>query len=457
MQRRTFLQSLALAGLRIAPAGGALFSAAAQAAADYPAAVLEPVAAANLPRYINVFLYGGPSELAGNLSNILDINANSQNSYGGAIDLNNGDNITAHGFWREAGGDHLEAMLAAGDMTLYRTMYRRKDDSKGHGRSVTQNLAGNLDTNNPGIGATLAWILSRNNPFNKPVEDLLFPIVTLEGESRAFTRGDLAFPLTLKPIALSYDLDNPYQRSRVSTASLDNGGVRDQSLEDLAQRTNASTDYDRLTEGFVQRRQYAADIDTLFANADVAGAVSTYGYGDGNFGRRLSAAVNLALANPETVFISVGSGGLGGWDDHSDALIRYPARMNELMTAIHAAVTQLNAAAANGVAHADKIVINVFGDFGRNVNLNESRGWDHGNNQNLYTFGGRGIPGRGLGKVVGQTVRIGDRGVNRQFTAPADGSYEFEPFALASTMFRNFGVVNPEVLTGEAPIDETAT
>ena len=104
---------------------------------------------------------------------------------------------------------------------------------------------------------------------------------------------------------------------------------------------------------------------------------------------------------------------------------------------------------------ANNIVINVFGDFGRNVNVNDSQGWDHGNNQNLYTLGGADIPGRVLGKLVGKTQRIGTAFKNRQFTSPTEDSYQCEPFAIASTLFQYFGVQNPEVLTGETAIDES--
>ena len=107
------------------------------------------------------------------------------------------------------------------------------------------------------------------------------------------------------------------------------------------------------------------------------------------------------------------------------------------------------------LAGANNIVINVFGDFGRNVNLNNSNGWDHGNNQNLYTIGGGDIAGRALGKLVGKTKRIGASGRNRQFTSPTDDSYQCEPFAIASTIFKYFGVQNPDLLTGEPSIDES--
>ena len=81
MKRRTFLKS----------------TAGATAAAMLPALTMESLlnpayavpaynelsftAPAVLPQVINVFLYGGASELAGNLTNIVDIDANSQNPY----------------------------------------------------------------------------------------------------------------------------------------------------------------------------------------------------------------------------------------------------------------------------------------------------------------------------------------------------------------------------------------
>ena len=112
----------------------------------------------------------------------------------------------------------------------------------------------------------------------------------------------------------------------------------------------------------------------------------------------------------------------------------------------------------------DNIVINMFGDFGRRVNLNTNQGWDHGNNQNLFTFGGADLrPAGALGKVVGSTVRVGDPLTNNQVTEPAPDSYTAEPMSVAATVFSYFGVQKPELLTrddelnpdGVPAIDET--
>lgn len=458
INRRRFIQGLGLlgAGMRVPVlfTTGAISGKAMAASYDELDVQFDTsLTVDQMPRFINIFLYGGPSELAGNLSNIVDINANSQNPYPRVFDPEHADTIvTSNHFWSGAGGDIMEELINSGDMTIYRTMNRLKDRNRAHGICVHQNLVGNTNVYTPGIATTLAWILQNNNPYGKPLSEVIFPFVSFEGESKVFLRSELDIVSELKPIALNSEVLNPYARSNRTTAGLDNGGVIDTVIEDLARHAGESSPYQMTEQSLAQRAEAAANIDAKIG--DVSGNAATYGYGDGNFGKRLSSAVSLAINNPDTLFISLGSGGLGGWDDHSEMMRRYPSRMEELFVAIKAAMAHINDATSKGVAHADKIVINVYGEFGRNVNLNESLGWDHGTNQNLYTFGGKGLSGRGraLGQIVGETHRVGDSKVNRQFTVPTDNSYQFEPFALASSMFKYFGVNNPQIFTGEDDI-----
>lgn len=480
MQRRDFIKGAGLFGLSLAGARLFAFEKGSSFLPDLgfspmgfddTSVAFNSMSAAQVPRYINVFLYGGPSELAGNLTNIVDINTNSQNAYNSSLlqaydaVTNPNGQITANGFWRSAGGNIMEALLASGDMSIYRTMHRIKDDNKGHGASVTQNLIGSMDTTNPGIATTLAWILSNNNPFAKPVEDLLFPFVSFEGESSIFNPGNVSIPLNMKPISLNANLQNPYQRSNAGAGFLYSGTPEDLALEALAQSTNSTADNTRLSQAFVKRAELANEISAMLDPTVINTSITDYNlalpvdaqisYENTNFGNRMKAAISLALSNQETVFISLGSGGLGGWDDHAEAQDDYPGRMAQLMRAIQSGIRHIEAANSTGITHARNIIINVYGDFGRNVNLNNSLGWDHGNNQNLYTFGGKNIAGRGLGKIVGRTERIGTSGVNRQYTSPTADSYRFEPYALASTIFKHFGVNNPQQITGEAAIDES--
>lgn len=411
------------------------------------------------PQVIHIFLYGGPSELAGNLTNIAQINANSQNPYPSSIDPENVDNdITKNNFWGPAGGDIMETLLADRYMSLYRTINRVKEDSKAHGRSVTQNLVGNLDLFNPGIATTLAAISEIYNPFGKGIDELVLPFVSLEGESTVFNLGNLVVPQVMRPVTLDSNFKNPYERSKNWYVDSSDDETNNNKLDRLAQSisTRNAVKFGKVNEAFLKRSELEEFIASRFNSDSVDADLpidpltgQPIQYPNSNFGNRLKSAVSLAIGNPDTKFISLGSGGLGGWDDHSDALDDYPSRMNGLMAALQVACRHMELKSANN------IVINIFGDFGRNVNLNNSMGWDHGNNQNLYTLGGWGIPGRTMGKIVGRTQRIGTSKQNRQFTSPTSGSYQCEPFAIASTVFKYFGVQNPQILTGEPAIDES--
>ena len=454
INRRQFLKTAGICGLSLA-LPPFIWKQEAQAALPDNINYTSP---AMIPQIIHIFLYGGPSELAGNLTNIAEIAANSQNPYPNSLDPNNPNNdITPNKCWGSAGGISMEEMLASGEMSIYRTINRIKDDSKAHGRSISQNLVGNLDLSNAGIATTLAAILEKFNTLGKPVDELLLPFVSFEGDSRVFSLGNLDIPLALRPMSLDANFNNPYARSKNNYIDPKDADANDKNLDDLAKLVSAQfPQFEKVNNAFTKRTELADFIDSSFnseqIDADLPVDPDTgqkLQYPETNFGSRLRAAVSLAIKNPESVFISLGSGGLGGWDDHSDSLTRYPSRIQRLMEALRVASRHL------ALAEANNIVINVFGDFGRNVNVNDSNGWDHGNNQNLYTIGGADIADRALGKLVGKTQRIGTPFKNRQFTSPTDDSYQCEPFAIASTIFKYFGVQNPEVLTGEPAIDES--
>lgn len=454
LNRRQFLKTAGIAGLSLAWPS-IYFKREVKAAILDNIRYIEP---AVVPQIINIFLYGGPSELAGNLTNIENIMANSQNSYPSSLDPgNSSSDVTVNYCWGGAGGNVMEDLLARNQISIYRTINRIKDDSKAHGRSITQNLVGNLDLLNPGIATMLAAILEVFNPLSKDINELVLPFVSFEGESTVFNLGNLDIKQVLRPMALDSNFNNPYSRSK--NWQLDSGDedTNDIRLESLARLISGSNpQHSKINAAFARREELAEFIDSSFNSEQVNNDLPVdpdtqqqIAYPDTNFGRRLRAAVSLAIYNPDTLFISLGSSGLGGWDDHSGALEDYPGHMQRLMDALNVAARHMEILGKNN------IVINAYGDFGRNVNLNDSMGWDHGNNQNLFTLGGSDIPGRTLGKLVGRTKRIGTPFVNRQFTSPADDSYQCEPFAIASSLYKYFGVQNPEVLTGEPAIDES--
>lgn len=432
-----------------------------------------------LPQVINVFLYGGASELAGNLTNMDVINRNSQNPYPSQLrdSIVDGGQVTPHGFWADAGGRAMEDMLNSNDMSVYRTINRRKNNTRAHRPSVFSSLKGSLAIDAaPGMGSTVAALLNAHKSQlessallgGRQLTELVLPFVSFEGTTTAFaTDPDSTLPLQLRGLSLDQRFDNPYTRGQ---------NPNDIELEALIEKMVDSSQrvrYDKVFEGFELRRKMEQLIGNLQAAAeqplpslpfDAAGGVDVdvdpstgyLRYPDNNrYSARVKAAVTLAVNNPDSMFITVG-GGLGGWDDHSSAIEDYVPRMRQVMEALRVAMKHIRYSdrAYGGNRSTDNIIIKVHGDFGRNVNLNNSEGWDHGNNQNLYTLGGSALrPAGALGKVVGSTEVFGPANENRQFTRPTQGSYEAEPLAIASTVYQYFGASNPQALTRDAEMN----
>lgn len=503
MLRRQFLKiSSALAASPVLPVGFGVSALAQQAYADSPDyAAVNVVKPAVMPQVINIFMYGGASELAGNLSNIADINDHSVNAYDGggafrstileAATDNDPDNrsrfsdgqITANSFWKEAGGTHMEDMLAAGDMTVYRTIYKQKSPTRSHRESIFMSHKGTLDIENaPGIGSRIALMMQQNPSAYESalladgsamgsLDNLTLPFVSFEGDSQTYAIDpNNPLPLYLRGLTMDNQFNNPYSRGSINTSS-------EEAISDLLQRrlsavSGKRAQYQKAWDGFDKRSELEekmADLSGLLngtddnenkSSAEALGLVAgENGYPNTSFARQLEAAVTLAIHNPQTLYMAVGTPGLGGWDDHNNGVDRYPNRMNDLMEAIKAGMAHIKAAAAQGVTtisgsnrtQTDNIIINVFGDFGRLVNLNGSNGWDHANNQNLYTFGGAGVrPSKekaALGSVVGTTMRGGKSKTNNQYTMPAEGSPTWEPMSIASSIYGYFGATNPQVLT----------
>jgi len=404
----------------------------------------------NKPQVIMIFLYGGPSELAGNLTNIEAIEKASQSKYAQYF---RGVTPTANHFWQEAGGTFMESLLASGDLNLFRTCYsrvREENNNKSHGRCVSQNQRGRFIGEGAGIFTTLGQILQREGIIGK---DTMLPFVTMEGESGFYGKGDRTVAGFLSPVGMGKDLDNPYARGGIhrwyyytpqereipgydknTTAALH------EKMDSLAQSLNEEGE---IKEAFAKRGTLEQFIDWIKTRPLPAGVV----YPESNsFGAKLQTAVRILSANPDTKVVSLGNDGLGGWDDHNDAR-NYVTRMEKLFSALSAAMTHIKAEGKE-----NEISIMVFGDFGRNVNLNSALGWDHGNNQNFYLLGGKNYF-RSVG-IVGETELYDPNRLNRLYLRPKTGSYWFEPLSIAATVYKIFGIENPEVLTeGYGAID----
>ncbi len=398
----------------------------------------------NNAQTIMIFLYGGPSELSGNLSNIDAIKKASQSDYDAYF---RGLTPTANHFWQEAGGTFMESMVASGDLSVFRTCYskhREETHNKSHGECIAQNQRGAFREEGSGIFTTLAQILEKNGVLTK---DSTLPFITMEGESAFYAKGDTPLSGYLNPVGINEELDNPYERDHANRWFYYSEVERE--VEDYENNTTASINakmdilaqaqnsQGQIKEAFTKRASLEAFIQQIKQTALPAGI----SYPENNiFGEKLQTAIQILSANPDTKIISLGSDGLGGWDDHNEAR-DYVQRMEHLFSALSSAMAHIKAAGKD-----QNISIMVFGDFGRNVNLNSAMGWDHGNNQNFFLLGGKGFFNP-LG-VVGETELYNPSSLNRLYLRPKSNSYAFEPLSIAATLYKIYGIENPEVLTG---------
>jgi len=406
----------------------------------------------NNAQTIIVFLYGGASELAGNLTNLEEIKPLSQSnydSYFGTI------TPTANNFWQEAGGSHMEDLINDGDMTLFRTCFshvRDANNNKAHGSCTHQNQTGSFDENNAGIITNLAQILEGNNIID---ENTIMPFVTLEGDSKFYLEGNIPSSNYLKPIALNANLNNnPYSRyarsylyytqaeraiPNYNNSTLGFDAPLHNAMDQLSQQQNSTG---KIKNAF-DKRSSLSDFFNDIATATTPN-LGADAYQNNRFADKMETAIKILNHNPDTKVITLGTDGLGGWDNHDQAR-SYVDRMESVFTTLKSAMTHIKA-----VGKENTINIMVFGEFGRNVNLNNGNGWDHGNLQNLYVLGGKGyFNHKG---VVGETRLENQGGVNRLFLKPQNGSYTFEPLSIASTLYHIYGVENPETLTNGNPI-----
>lgn len=447
MNRRTFLKGVGALGV------ASVFPFTLRARdLDYDSINFDPsIYENNNAQTIIIYLYGGPSELGGNLTNIEEINNLSQNRY--PLGDDNHMRITADNLWGNAGGDAMQRMLDNNDMNLFRTCYRTVDNLKAHGECTSQAQRGKDTDGGAGIIANLASILYQKGVISEPDADdeigKSLPFVTMEGESTFFFEDDLDLQPFLKPAAVASGSNNPYKRGGNATwyehriLDKENNITIGDRFDALADQFNPEG---KIKESFERRSLLERFVDELNAVELPEGVI----YPSNNvFADRLKTAMNLLITNPHTKVVSMGSPGLGGWDDHSNALDKYTLRMTRLMEAIEAAVTHMQASGRRNI----NIVI--FGEFGRNANYNNSLGWDHGNNQNVYWIGGYDYMNR-LG-IVGETEVTGL--APRIFTRPknfgnVNESYHFQVFSIAATIYRMYGITNPETLTHNNPVIE---
>jgi hypothetical protein len=410
---------------------------------------------ANNVQTIIIYLYGGASQLSGNLSNIEEINEASLKKYPSYFRGDSSMTQTTNNCWAEAGGTEMEEMMSSGDMTLFRTCYsavREQANNKAHGVCTAQNQKGSFDDNNAGVLSNLGQILEANSVVSS---NTVMPFVTLEGESNFYATGSTPVNAYLKPIAMDADLNNPYKRDKRNwlfynneekartshySQSDEKGGFDpefDAMMTNLAQAMNNEG---KIKNAFSQR-ETLVDIIENITKAPTPNLGSSPYPTNSRFAKSVESAIKILKHNNDTKVITLsGSSGLGGWDDHSNST-SYVPRAKVLFQTLKAAMEHLRAE-----GKINDVSIMVFGEFGRGINLNSAHGWDHGNLQNLYVLGGKSyLNHKG---VVGETMVHHTGKVNRIYHRPKSGSYTFEPMSIASTIYKMHGIENPSELTG---------
>lgn len=425
MNRRTFLKGTTLFGSSLVLPTTQLFAADENSEAFSQVKFSETLFNDYNSQSIVIFLYGGSSELAGNLSNYDDINRLSENSYPSI-------EITEHGFWQEAGGDVMEELLAAGNMSIVRTMNRVVNNTRSHGLQQMENMKGSTDIEKAGFFRDILEVLHQNG---QVTSESIIPAITLS-ESVIYSNGNLVPKAVLNPVTVGGNLENPYdfgENSHVKEHMTDKFNALLQASNSKS-RTNSYLT--KLSEQFFKREELNSFMTSISEKT------LPVTFPDTTIGDYMSSTLKLMLNNSDTKLAFVNYP--GSWDDHSNAVRDYRNRFSALMDAIKSSVDTLKAVENKTVN------IWVMTEFGRNVNLNDSGGWDHGNQFNLMLFSNS--DKFKMGQVIGET-EVFSSGGNRLYTRPKEGSVSYEPYSIASTLYKVFGIENPEAINGYPAID----
>ena len=387
------------------------------------------VFSSNNPQILVIFLPGGSSQLAGNFTNSDEIKRLSESNYPN-ID------VSENGFWNGAGGEEMESMLANKQLSVVRTIFREKSNTRSHGTQIIQNQTGSLDGIKSGFFSDILYILNKNGLMD---EDSIMPSLSFTGGTPViFQRGSLEIPSHLNFSSIDSDLDNPY--SMKENRYLEN--QEDELLQALADRQNQllakNEIFKKANNNFQNKTVLSAYIDSIKESEVLTE------FPDTNYGRSIRSSLKVMLNNQDSRLSFME---FGGWDDHSGAVNNYKRRISDIFKAVNSGVKYLKS------QNNRTISIWLFTEFGRNVNLNKSLGWDHGNIFNLYVAGNNPTY-LNMGKIFGETELFKPKlDGNRVYMQPTEDSEKYEPFAIASTIHKIFGIKNPEVLTGENAIE----
>jgi len=377
-----------------------------------------------------IFCVGGMSDFIGNMTHLEQIKKEdlSEKTY-----PDTGYTLTKNGFWQEGGGESLQRML---DNSDFQTSYFRtsisKDLRRSHGLSQRRYMHGH-PTIVSGLPITLLHILNRYNAVD---ESTLMPYVRIAGGKEFYDDQGASFPLPghLRPVTIEI----PYRSAEIMSNPYIRGSIWDDaSVEDAIEKLSYNVnDFNDPISSAMKKRKEISEFMERVKNTTLPSGVEYPK--DSRTAKIIESAMRILIANPDTKVVTTEPG--YRWDDHSNALSGHKEHGSDLFACIEAAMNHMKAAGK------DNINIVVYGDFGRNFSINRTNGWDHGNNQVVYWFGGQRYFNNL--KVVGETELQVWLKKARLYSIPAKNSYSFEPYSIASTFYRIYGITNPEVLTG---------
>lgn len=265
---------------------------------------------------LEIFLYGGASSAVSEAKLLKD---QSVTGYSNVT-------LTTNGFWQQAGGDHLETLLAANRLSLFSVMPWHNSKAHGfcqdYGVLAQANLL-DTDTKLIAIANGSKALVGRHKGYISTDADF----------SNPFDKGDLAKEINSVYAGLT---SKPHQEQQTAAATLE--------------------------QAKVIRDSYIAD------------------YGDSDIGKQIASTLSYMQTETSAVYAAIP---YGGWDMHSNAFNSYTSRMTGLLAALEAANNQIE-------KQGKPIVIVVRGEFGRNYYLNNANGWDHGDHQIAMLVGGAG-------------------------------------------------------------------
>jgi len=157
----------------------------------------------------------------------------------------------------------------------------------------------------------------------------------------------------------------------------------------LADRAATSPDSDLLA--LLRQATQTAHAQSKQIEAVIEANAGSRGYPSSGLARDLRTAAHLIRADIgiRVIFVEIGGGGIGGFDNHANQLGNHCALLGQLAEAVSAFVGDLQRDKL-----LDRVLLMTFSEFGRTVKENGRRGTGHGAAAPVFLVGGKVKGGR---------------------------------------------------------------